>query len=236
MDLHRDVLPFWCRKWLDAVKQPGKLRLAWVLAPISARLIQCWSSNPTSLLKAQARPALAFSCYPRLALQSVFVTVVPSCPADSVSHCALALSVCVHRGQQFCLLCLVHLESSFGLCAALDWVSPPACVLLSICWFADGRTILEHTSVCLFVCLFVGWLVGWLVGCLLLLFCVCVNMSLKVGHFLAANLRRWLRRHVGFLDFVVDGRFFACAFRDGFLARCGRTVSCSWCFTALFGS
>ena len=105
------------------------------------------------------------------------------CYSCTLLPCRFCFSLCVgvvglcSQGAAVLPFVLVHLESSFGLCAALDWVSPPACVLLSICWFADGRTILEHASGCLLLLLLL----------LLLLFCVCVNMSLKVAHFLAAN-------------------------------------------------
>ena len=98
-----------CRKWLDALKQQGYLRLAWMLAPISVWLIRCWSSSPTSLLTAWAYPAMAVSCFPRLALQSVCVSIVPSSLAPSLSHCALASSVFEHRRQHFCILFLVQL-------------------------------------------------------------------------------------------------------------------------------
>ena len=96
-------------------------------------------------------------------------------------------SVCVHRGQQFS-------SQFFGPVGEFPWcvhcsglvLSHPVCVLLSICSFADGRAILEQAR-----------------GCLLSLFCVCFSMSLKLTHFLAVIMRRWLRRHVGVPGFVM---------------------------------
>ena len=112
------VPPFQGHGRLDVVKQPGKLRLAWVL-PISARLIRCWPSTPTSLLKAWARLALAFSCLPKSAQQSVFVACVSSLSAPFWFSLFSAFWLCLQVAAVLFSVFGPFGEFPRGLCAAL---------------------------------------------------------------------------------------------------------------------